>query len=294
MQRLGQGPITPSCRRLAAMVVGLTIAGSLEIEGQRVEVVQPGTVSTALNETFPMIDPVDGSLWFSRFERSFAQQTIWRAPRTGAAWGEPAIAAFSGRWGDRAPRFSPDGRQLYFTSNRPSDGGTRPGQFHIWVVERTGEGWSEPVHLDDPVNVAGAPSIHVSVDRDGTLWVPSAREGGHGRSDIYRVSSRGSAENLGPPINDEHSQPDVLVAPDGSWMIFAMTDHPDGFGGDDLWLSRSRDGAWSPPVNLGAAVNTAEYEYGPSVSPDGEWLYFNSHRDGASNIYRVRLDSVMR
>lgn len=284
--------------RMATRASQLGAALSLvtgSVAAQHVEVVQAGTISTSVNETFPAIDPVDGSLWFCRFERSFASQTIWRAPKDADGWGAAVVVPFSGEWGDRAPRFSPEGQRLYFTSNRPSDGGSRPGQFHIWMVERTSGGWSTPVHLPDPINVAGAPSIHAAVDRDGTLWVPSAREGGHGRSDIYRIRRAGDrAENIGPPINDEHSQADILIAPDGSWMIFAMTDHPQGYGGDDLWLSRLRSGSWSAPVNLGEAINSNDYEYGPTLSPDGNWLYFNSHRNGASNLYRVRLTDVLR
>lgn len=286
----------PGCRvmRTAAMVSAVW-GPATGAAAQQVEMVQPGIISTSINETFPMVNPVDGSLWFSRYDRGFADQTIWRAPRVGGEWGEAEVVPFSGRWGDRAPRFAPDGSRLYFTSNRPGDGGTRPGPFHIWMVERTNDGWSAPVHLPEPINVAGAASIHVSVAGDGTLWVPSAREGGHGRSDIYHITTTPArAENVGPPINDEHSQPDVLIAPDGSWMIFAMTDHPDGYGGDDLWLSHFRSGAWSDPVNLGPAINSSDYEYGPSLSPDGEWLYFNSHRDGVSNIYRVPLAAVLR
>ncbi len=264
---------------------------------QDVQLVQSGTISTAVNETFPMIDPVDGSLWFSRYERSFGAQTIWRAPRDGSGWGEAHVAPFSGSWGDRAPRFSHDGTRLYFTSNRPQGDAESPGQFHIWQVDRRGGAWSEPVHLQAPVNVDGAPSIHLSVGSDGTLWVPSARPGGFGRSDIYRIApsemNGGTAERVGPPINDDRSQPDVLIAPDGSWMILAVTDHPEGYGGDDLWLSRRVNGAWTPPTNLGPAINSEEYEYGPSLSPDGVWLYFNSHRTGPSNIYRVRLASVL-
>lgn len=277
---------------LVAAAVGATA------EAQTVERVQPGTISTEINETFPAVDPVTGALWFARYERSFNAQTIWYAPREGERWAEPQVAPFSGGWGDRAPRFTPDGSRLYFTSNRPSDGGEEPGAFHIWVVERGPSGWGEPVHLPAPVNLDGEPSIHAAVGPEGALWVPSAREGGLGRSDIYVVPASemdgGRARNLGPPINDEHSQPDLVVAPDGSWIVFAMTDHPDGFGGDDLWLSRRTPGGWSEPTNLGAAVNSPDYEYGPSLGPEGEWLYFNSHRDGHSDLFRVRLTEVLR
>ena len=61
------------------------------------------------------------------------------------AWTTPEIASFSGRFNDIDPAISPDGRRLFFASNRPTDGGTAPKKdFDLWVVEKTASGWSEP------------------------------------------------------------------------------------------------------------------------------------------------------
>ena len=87
------------------------------------EVIGPGTISTDVNQTFPAIDPTTGDLWFSEYTRGFANQTIRLARTDGTGWSAPDTAPFSGTWGDRAPRFSPDGRTLYFTSNRPEGTG---------------------------------------------------------------------------------------------------------------------------------------------------------------------------
>jgi hypothetical protein len=91
-------------------------------------IVQPGVISTPRHENFPALDPVDGSLWFSVYDgEEFTRQSLVRAPRQGGGWGPPAVVIFPAddRWGARAPRFSADGRTLYFTSNRPRTGGTR-------------------------------------------------------------------------------------------------------------------------------------------------------------------------
>ena len=115
-----------------------------------------------------------------------------------------------------------------------------------------------------------------------------------GRSDIYSVrrtvDGYGPAVNLGAPVNTEHSQPDLFVSGDGQMMILAVTDHPDGFGGDDLYVSYRRDNGWTEPVNLGPEINTPEYEYGPFIS--GGYLYFSSHGFGSGSIYRIRLDEI--
>ena len=71
--------------------------------------------------------------------------------------------------------------------------------------------------------------------------------------------------------------------------MFFQSDRP-GLGGVDLWAS-VRDSVldpWSPPLNMGAMVNSGSGDGGPAVSSDGEVLFFNSSRPegfGATDIY---------
>ena len=259
---------------------------------QQPERVMPGVVSLeGRNETFPAIDPVDGALWFSVYDQDFGKQTIMRAPRRGSGWAAGEVAPFSGTQGDRAPRFSPDGRRLYFTSNRPAPGHPE-GDFNIWMVERHPAGWSAATLVPAPVNSPAGRDIHNVVLPDGSMYLASNRPGGAGRSDIWHIIASGEARHLGAPINDDRSQPDLYVSPDGQWMLLVITDHPAGLGGDDLFISRWSDGAWTAPRPLGAPVNSPEYEYGSSVSPDGRLLYFTSHRGGSADLYVVELAAL--
>lgn len=261
------------------------------------ELVQPGLISTDGEETFPAIDPVDGSLWFSMYEgESWNRQTIMRAPREGSGWGAPvAVFPEGDEWRGRAPRFSPDGKRLYFTSNRSVAAGGERADMNIWVLERSGAGWSEPRVLPEPVN-SDKSDIHVVETANGDLYLASRRMGSMGESDIYRIPRNGDewgpAEHLAAPLNDERSQPDLLVAPDGSWMILVVTDHPQGLGADDLFLVRQVGGRWGAPEHLPAPINSAEYEYGPTLSPDGATLYFTSQRRGSADVYRIPLSAL--
>jgi hypothetical protein len=64
----------------------------------RAELVGAGVISTTtLNETFPAFDPRDGSLWFSRYQENFDQQTIYVSRPQGNDWAAPTVAPFSGR-----------------------------------------------------------------------------------------------------------------------------------------------------------------------------------------------------
>lgn len=278
---------------LAAVVVG----PETYQEAFRAELVGAGVISRDEgDDVFPALTPDGSALYFSRPKgRNWSNQTIMFSRHTSRGWSEPEVAPFSGfQYSDRAPRFSADGNTLFFTTNRPLPGGTS-NDYNIWVVRRANGGWSDPEPLSGSINTS-SPEIHTSVTGDGTLYFASARPNGHGRSDIYRAAPRGSdyaeATNIGAPVNTEQSQPDLYVSANGRMMILAITDHPDGFGGDDLYVSRFQNGSWTPPRNLGPAVNTPEYEYGPTLSPDGEYLYFSSHRNGSGRIYRIRLDEL--
>jgi hypothetical protein len=63
-------------------------------------------------------------------------------------------------------------------------------------------------------------------------------------------------------------------------MIAPVEGRKDASGAADYYVFfRDRSGAWSEPVNLGDAINTAEDStFSASVSPDGRYLFFVSRR----------------
>jgi Tol biopolymer transport system component len=274
-------------RFVLATVAGLVGAGGAA--AQEPEKVQPGVISLDdRNETFPAIDPVDGSLWFSIYENNFNAQTLMVA-RTGpdGGWLTAEVAPFSGTHGDRAPRFSQDGSVLVFSSNRPAPG-MPEGDQNLWLVWRGENGaWGEPKLLDPPV-ASPAHDMHSAFSCDGRLWFSSKREGSE-ETDIWVALHGGPAERVPEPVSGRGHQPDLLVGADGRWIILVVTDPPGGLGGDDLLFTRLDGDMWTAPTLFDGAVNTPEYEYGPTLSPDGRYLYFTSHRDGTADVWRVAV-----
>ena len=82
-------------------------------------------------------------------------------------------------------------------------------------------------------------------------------------------------------INSPFVELQPALSPDGLALYFA-SGRPGGAGGNDIWVSRrtALDDPWGAPVNLGAAINTAANDNGPSLSNDGHLLFFFSDRPG--------------
>jgi Tol biopolymer transport system component len=263
---------------------------------------------------------------------------------------------------DIAAKVSPDGRSLYFASNRP--GGVGGAGNDIWVARRASleSPWETPVNLGPIVNSDrddGGPSV----SPDGRmLFFNSNRLGGRGAADLY-VSHRndpnddfgwGPPVNLGPLVNTAGGergpdyvagrggepamlyfnggnlglqQADLYVAPmtrDGEPLgpaelvagvnapdandagqsvsaqgraIYFWSNRAGSFGDADLWQStrRSAHDGWSTPVNLGAPPNTEFAEERPYVSRDGKTLFFDSLRpDGVGGSQDIWMSTRTR
>lgn len=80
-------------------------------------------------------------------------------------------------------------------------------------------------------------------------------------------------------------------SPDGSKLYF-VADIPGGYGGLDIYISRSSIGGWTFPENAGPAVNTPGNEVTPFF--DGAALYFASDisNDGTSSFNLYKSEEV--
>lgn len=171
-----------------------------------------------------------------------------------------------------SPFLSADGDHLYFNRWRST-----LGHETLWVSMRTEAGWGSPEEV--PFETT-PPRLHwgFSVTQDGTLYF-----GSDGEIFVADLSSGvyTSPRPIGPPISTAGSEEMPYVAQDGSYMLFASDGRSDSFGSMDLYLSiRQLDERWGEPILLSSPVNTAHREIYPAISPDGEYLFFLSNRDG--------------
>jgi hypothetical protein len=262
----------------------------------------PGLISTERRELNAVFSP-DGREFFFARERAPRGTVILTSKLEGNGWTGPTAASFSaGSASDVDMFLTHDGRDLYFCSDRPDPKASAAGertaasaapQSDIWVVSRTAGGWGEPRSLGAAVN-SDRDDYYPTLTLDGTMYFSSNRAGSLGQNDIYRARRRDGGwtapENLGAPVNTSGREYDPFIAPDESYLIFT-SERPGGFGGADLYLSvRKPDGSWGEPRNLGPAINTAESEYTPMLSPDGKYLFFTRGRLGYDDLYWVEAE----
>jgi Tol biopolymer transport system component len=149
--------------------------------------------------------------------------------------------------------------------------------------------------MNFPINMEDYHDANPCFTRNGTLYFTSQREGGFGRSDIYRAELENGkyvkAENLGPVINTEFSEFDNQVALDESYIVF-VSDRPGGHEAmgyiRDLYVSfRKQDGSWTPPQNLGEEINTIG-GVALTLTSDSKYLLFTGRgKEPNSDIYWV-------
>lgn len=254
----------------------------------------PGPLSSPADELNASFTPDGKTVYFTR--KQGPTGVIMVSQFSAGHWSEPVVAPFSGNYPDYDPFVTVDGTRLYWISKRPVKGVPRE-DLDLWMVQREGERWSAPQHLDGPVN-SDAGEFYPTVTRDGTLYFSSNRPGGSGRGDIYRAPlvDGGYPEvySLGDSVNSAAFEGDPFISPDEKLLIFTAWGRQGGDPEGDLYYAQNRNGVWSSPLRLRDGINSAAQEYAPIVSPDGQWLYWASYRrDKQGDVYRVRLSEAL-
>ena len=243
---------------LAAALVALPAAraaGSGELLG-------PGTISTGVQETSVALTRDGNTLYFMRSDVAEADDTIMVSHRADGRWSPPRVAAFSGQWHDSEPTLSPDGRRLYFVSNRPPRPGaaavsaTMNGRSfagtNLWYVERQAHGgWGAPVHVDGALN-DGAMIYNPSVAANGDIYFSAHRADSGKAYQIYVARDHGHAAPERLPLGElAHNRMDPAIDPAGRFLLYAG-DEGDALGRADIYIAfRRPDGSWGKPEHLG-------------------------------------------
>lgn len=220
-----------------------------------------------------------------------ARWTAWARDGAGAVFGvrdsifvydstrnvSRLLAVHAGGWEPHSFAWSPDGRWIAYVNGNPFwPVGRNTAPASVWLVaSKNGE--RVPVTNEDHLNVSPA-----WLDARHLLFVSDR----HGRREVYAVEiteegTKGEAVMV-PGGTDAHS---ISISADGKRLAlakFVARQNVRSFPLDGTFPVAARDGR---PATTGSQVVETH-----DVSPDGQWLVYDTDLHGDADIYLKRLD----
>ncbi|MGH7700980.1 MAG: hypothetical protein ACREMJ_10755, partial [Gemmatimonadales bacterium] len=225
----------------------------------------------AIDASLPSWSPSGRRIaFFHRLGSQVPRGHVWTVP----AGGGEATAVTAGLSRDWNPVWSPDGRYLYFVSDRG-------GSMNLWRVrvdEASGRALADP----EPVTTPATSLAHISIAADGKQIAYSS----------VLVTTNVQRVGFDPERGRVVGEPEWLThgsrrwanpepSPDGRSVVFYSLVEPEGH----LHVMPA-DGS-TPPRRITA--DTASDRV-PRWSPDGNWIAVFSDRSGQLQIWKIRPD----
>lgn len=209
------------------------------------------------------------------------QNDIWTVDSDGGSATRLTIHAAN----DNAPRFSPDGEQLYFTSNRT-------GRDQIYSIPVEGGAAMQVTFDSNRKSLRG-----VTADGRYLLLMQSTDRGWH-YSETNRVFLFDTTGEEPKKMLVDVGVRDAALSPDGTKLLFVRGTsawNRKGYTGPQaaqLWLA---DLSATPPTLTRLDKDQERFQniaaMNPMWSDDGKSYYYNSDPDGVFNVYHRALGS---
>lgn len=170
----------------------------------------------------------------------YGDGNIWESQLHGKDWSDPVELPepVNTRYHETSASFSPDGKTIYFVSDRP--GGH--GGLDIWMCTQDEQGtWGKAINLGTKINTS-SDEEGVFMHPDGkTLYFSSKGHKSSGGYDIFKsVFENGiwsEPENLGSYINTPGDDVYFVLTADGTTAYYSSV-KKDGFGENDIYSFR--------------------------------------------------------
>ena len=224
------------------------------------EIFAPGIVSTVESREFSGTFTLDEKeYYFFRFAEG-AGMMVTRLVEE--RWSVPSPAPFNTKYIDNEPYVTPDGKYMFFCSNRPFPGsGDRRIVTQVWVMEREGDSWGSPKHL--------GMGMFATTSTKGNVYIGSTVY----KLEDDRLVEVGNLQNdEAVPENERLMRQHTCISQDERFLVFDFQ--------ENLYVSfRTEDAAWGRPIDLSQRSNLPEGGMLPILSPDDEYLFFWNRGD---------------
>ncbi len=218
-----------------------TIVGGVE----KNDALLKGDVNTKYHESTVTITADGKRMYFDRndyhngkYKKNDAginQLNIYYAENVDGQWKDVQSVPFNSHdYSTSHPALSPDGKTLYFTSDRP--GGKGKADLYKVTIGADGS-FGSPVNLGDNINTEGKEGFPF-VDANGTLYFSSDAHLGMGGLDVFAAEAKGDnfgeVKNLGLGVNS--SEDDFAYSYDPATKEgYVSSNRAGGMGSDDIY-----------------------------------------------------------
>ena len=172
-----------------------------------------------------------------------------------------------------------------------------------------------PINAGEGINTAD-PEYYPTITVDGktllfTRSIPDNRVKGYQEQEDFFVSNWDKTNNwqkaipMASNVNTINNEGAPTISADGKSLIFVACsdetgtyygENRSGKGSCDLFYTKKIGSKWINPINLPGGVNSSHWESQPSLSADGQTLYFvrglrGKNTNGNSDIYVSHLQN---
>ncbi len=255
-------------------------------------------VNTKLTEYNPVVSADESVMAFTalrpnvgktRSGDKFIEEILISYNKSGT-WTEPVVVNVASEYNVGTAGISADGQKMLIFMGGATDQG------NIFVINKSGEGWSNPSILANTLNGKYLESTASITPDSKTIYFASNRLGGLGGLDIYRIEFQANGTwsqpvNLGAPINTKDNEDAPYIHPDKKTIFFTSDGH-NTMGGRDIFFSKLVNNKWTRPENMGYPVNTTANDNYFTLIADGTRGYFSSDRKGgfgSQDIYYLDM-----
>ncbi|MEO6219618.1 MAG: hypothetical protein ABIO81_04260 [Ginsengibacter sp.] len=215
---------------------------------------------------------------------------IFQSKKVKGKWKNPELAFFADtNFKQIDPAFSPDGNSILFNSLT-----SKESSFDIYIIQRTGSGWTKPERLSDSINTT-ASEFYATISSKKNIYFTRRIQSNDIYVSYFVNNTYGKALPLSPAINTDKNESNPFISPDEDYIIF-FSDRADGFGDTDLYISFNKAGKWSSPLNLGDKINTNFAEFCPGIDFKNKKFLFSrtqvANNKRVENIYTIPLKQL--
>ena len=242
---------------------------AVEIQSEKIRTIFDGSAQS------PAVSPNGRHVAFWGLETGgTAQRDLWTVPLAGLQPGQTPTRLTNDAAHDWSPEWSPDGRWLYFVSERSGS----PNLWRIPMDEASGRSRGAP----QPVTLSSSYVARVRGSSDGKTFVFSSRSLS---TQLMRATFDPRSERVPDRLEEILRLADWSwvgsrpFSPDGQWMVIG-----NGPSSDYLVVVRI-DGSVVRKLAEGPYRNRA-----PAWSPDGNTIGFASDREGKYEIWGASPD----